>query len=270
MAQRYAGNEIAVDFCRRFPNTPNHALARTVYEQHKAVFKSLEVCRSAIRYARGNCGKQHRKDAKGNGVQRENGAGFAWKFPMSRAEKWQPFPIEAKRTLVMSDLHIPFHDRAAIEAVVKAGEKFEPDCILLNGDICDFYSASRFDKNPTVSSIKDEIKLTRQFLGWIRGKFPKARVIYKFGNHDEWFDKYIWRKAPELLGIESIRLDHLFTEKLSNEPEITGVEFLMDQEKIQIGALDVYHGHEFGKGSIAPPVNPARGFFLKTYECTLA
>ena len=44
----------------------------------------------------------------------------------------------------------------------------------------------------------------------------------------------------------------------------------MDQEKIQVGNLDILHGHELGKGSIAPPVNPARGFFLKTMENTLA
>ena len=60
------------------------------------------------------------------------------------------------------------------------------------------------------------------------------------------------------------------TQNHSGSPEIGGIEFITDQQKIQAGHLDILHGHELGKGSIAPPVNPARGFFLKTMECTLA
>lgn len=197
-------------------------------------------------------------------------SGFNWKFPPSSAEKWLPMTLDSPRTLILSDIHIPFHDTAAIRAVVNNGKSFDPTCILLNGDVCDFHSISRFDKDPTASKLVNEVKLTRQFLGWLRQTFPKARIIYKFGNHDEWFDKFLWRKAPELFDLPEVRLPHLLTEKRAGEPEIGGIEFLIDQEKIKIGKLDVLHGHELGKGSIAPPVNPARGFFLKTLECTLA
>lgn len=260
--------ELVREFCFRFPNVPSKTLARTLYEKRKEHWPNLDACYQAIRTVRGNNGKEKRHLAKS---PRPNQiAPFLWKFPGSSAEKWKPFILRSERILVLSDIHIPFHDPKAVQAAVSAGDKFSPDCILLNGDVCDFHSISRFDKNPTKSKLLKEISLTRQFLGWLRQKFPKARLIYKFGNHDEWFDKYLWRKAPELFELQEVRLPHLLTEKRSNEPEIGGVEFLTNQEKVQVGKLDILHGHELGKGSIAPPVNPARGFFLKTMECTLA
>jgi hypothetical protein len=290
--------------CNDFPGTPTKTLARKLYADHGQLWPTFDACYQAIRTARGNHGTAMRHRPIVTARRPNQPAGFRWIFPKSSAEPWTPFVLETERNLALSDLHIPFHDPAAIHAVVRAGEKFlrnsERDAIILNGDVCDFFSISRFDKNPTKSSLKKEIDLTRQFLGWLRQKFPRNRIIYKFGNHDEWFDKYLWRKAPELFGLPQIRLPHLLTSKSpgslhrsrteddpraensvsdrtriascenSGTPEIDGIEFVTDQQKITLGHLDVLHGHELGKGSIAPPVNPARGFFLKTMECTLA
>lgn len=169
----------------------------------------------------------------------------------------------------MSDLHIPFHQRDAIEVVVEAGQKREVDLILLNGDVCDFFSVSRFVKNPAESSLKKELDLTRQFLGWLRQMFPNARIIYKLGNHDEWFDRHIHIKSPEFWGVAGMTLEHLVTGKIKGRQEVGGIEFVDDQRKIMAGKLSIWHGHEIGKGSIAPPVNPARGLFMRTLECGL-
>jgi len=273
--------------CHDFPDTPTKTLARKLYAEHAQLWPGLEACYSSVRLARGNCGAKNRRRARPTYYRPNQPAGFTWRFPASSAETWEPFVLDAGRTLVLSDLHIPFHDPKAIHALVRRGQTFlrPGDAILLNGDICDFFSISRFDKNPTKSALKTEIDLTRQFLGWLRQTFPRQRIIYKFGNHDEWFDKYLWRKAPELFGLPQITLPHLLTsaspgEHLKSEisdlkssgatPEINGVEFITDQRRITAGHLDILHGHELGKGSIAPPVNPARGFFLKTLECTMA
>jgi len=256
--------------CADFPDTPTKTLARKLYASHGQLWSGLEACYQSVRRARGNCGAKNRRKCRPTHYRPNQPAGFTWRFPASSAETWAPFVLEAGRTLVLSDLHIPFHDSPALHAIIRGAEKWKPDCILLNGDVCDFFSISRFDKNPTKSALKKEIDLTRQFLGWLRQKFPRARVIYKFGNHDEWFAKYLWRKAPELFSLPQVSLDHILTQAVGAEPAIDGVEFLMNQERITAGHLDILHGHELGKGSIAPPVNPARGFFMKTMECTLA
>ena len=256
--------------CRDFPETPTKTLARKLYADHPQLWASLDACYQAVRTSRGNHGAHNRKGCSPTHYRPNQPAGFKWVFPKSSAESWEPFVLENKRTLVLSDLHIPFHDAPALHAIIRQAATWNPDCILLNGDVCDFFSLSRFDKNPTKSSLKKEIDLTRQFLGWLRQRFPRARILYKFGNHDEWFAKYIWRKAPELWGLPQMELPHILTQPIGAEPEIGGIEFLTNQERITAGHLDILHGHELGKGSIAPPVNPARGFFLKTMECTLA
>lgn len=261
--------QIVKDYCSKFKDLPNHTLARMVYKKHGALFPSLEAARSSIRGCRGNNGSKMRKCCKKE-LYRPNGqSGFAWSMPKSIAPSYDAFSLDEPRTLILSDLHIPFHDPDAIEVSVDRAVPLNPTCILLNGDVCDFFSASRFDKNPTESSIKLELNSTREFLGWLRQKFPKARIIYKLGNHDEWFDKYIIRKAPELFGVAGVNLKHLTTAKIDGLEEVGGIEWVEDQRKIQAGHLSIWHGHEIGKGSIAPPVNPARGLFMRTMECGL-
>jgi predicted phosphodiesterase len=271
---RASGSKSALvrEACADFPDTPTKTLARKLYAEHGQLWPTLDACYQAVRSARGNHGEKMRRECRPTHYRPNQPAGFTWRFPASSAETWEPFVLDSGRTLVLSDLHIPFHDPKAIHALIRHGKTFlrPDDCILLNGDVCDFFSISRFDKNPTKSALKKEIELTRQFLGWLRQQFPRQRIVYKFGNHDEWFSKYLWRKAPELFSLPQVALDHLLTQPIGAEPAIGGIDFLTEQEKITAGHLDILHGHELGKGSIAPPVNPARGFFLKTLECTLA
>jgi predicted phosphodiesterase len=258
--------------CERFKDLPSKTLARVLYKENRALFPSFDSTYQSVRVARGNHGHQKRSKCANKELHRANGApGFVWTFPHSCAPSYQPFILDAARTLILSDLHIPFHDGRAIMAAIEFAKPRQPDCILLNGDVCDFFSLSRFDKNPTESSIKKELEGTRQFLGWLRQTFPKARIIYKLGNHDEWLDKYLLRKCPELFGLDALRLENLVTGVFegSNLCRVDGIDFIDDQQKIKAGHLTIWHGHEIGKGSIAPPVNPARGLFMRTMDCGL-
>jgi len=258
--------------CAEFPQMPNLTVARILYKEFRHLFNSLETARTAVRVVRGNRGSQNRKECKPDCYRPNGTSGFVWQFPKSSSPSYVPFVLDSPNTLILSDLHIPFHDTSAIMPIIEHAEKRNPDCILLNGDVCDFFSASRFDKNPTESSLKKELDLTRQFLGWLRQKFPKARIIYKLGNHDEWFDKYLHRKAPELYGVAGLDLQHLTTgliEGKAHREPVGGIEWIDDQQKIKAGYLTIWHGHEIGKGSIAPPVNPARGLFMRTLDIGL-
>lgn len=262
--------EIIRAACRRFPDLPSLTLARKLFKDHRALFKNLDQARAAVRYHRGNFGNSNRSYLKDKSLIRPNQpAGFSWSFPQSRAPDYAAFQLDSPRTLILSDLHIPFHDPPAIKACIDYGRQRTFDTILLNGDICDFFSISRFEKNASEISLKSELRATRQFLGWLRQEFPKARIIYKLGNHDEWFDRYMLQKCPEFFGVDGLDLPHLLTGEVNGLPAIGGIEWVMDQKKIQAGKLTIWHGHEVGKGSIAPPVNPARGLFMRTMDCGL-
>lgn len=259
--------DIIRDYVEKHPSLPTLTLSKMLYKKHRRLWPNIESCRSSVRTARGNNGEAQRRSSSVKHFHRTpQPAGFVWEFPKSSAPSYDPFVLDCKNTLILSDIHIPFHDTSAVLAAISCGKLRNPDCILLNGDICDFFSMSRFDKNPTESSLKKELDLTRQFLGYLRDMFPKARIIYKLGNHDEWFDKYIFRKCPELYGVEGLNLRHLTTAKIDSIPEVGGIEWVDDQKKVKAGKLSIYHGHEIGKGSIAPPINPARGLFMRTLE----
>jgi hypothetical protein len=49
-------------------------------------------------------------------------AGYLPPLPESHAKSWESFAIEARRVLVLSDIHFPFHDVAAIECALAYGE----------------------------------------------------------------------------------------------------------------------------------------------------
>lgn len=264
-----AKSQYTREACEKWKELPTLTLARLIYERRPQYFPNLQAARHAVRYVRGNNGAKARRIATANhkSLFRPPGkAGFVWTPPESIAKEWTSFILDTPKNLIISDLHIPFHDPAALEVAVARGVKWQPDCLLINGDFGDFYSISRFDKDPTVSHLRDEIDAMRQGLGWLRQKFPKARIVYKLGNHDEWWEAYLCRKAPELVGLNCTKLENILTEDIGDGTgEIGGIEFVKDQRRIMLGKLPVLHGHELGKG-FAPPVNPARGAFLKAID----
>ena len=102
----------------------------------------------------------------------------------------------------------------------------------------------------------DEVNSIIQLLGYIRGKFPKARIIWKDGNHEERFWRYLKVKAAEFWGLE------IFTLRKILELDDYGIEYIGEMRPIKLGKMYLLHGHEY-KFPISNPVNPARGLFLR-------
>lgn len=179
------------------------------------------------------------------------------RMPKSKAEPWEYLAISGPcRVLSLSDVHIPYHDERALRsAVAYARDKFNPNVVLLNGDIIDFYSISRFDKDPSRRNLKGEIDLTIEGLRWLRGIFPRARFIFRAGNHEVRWDTYIWNKAAELWDLPQCRLAKVL------ELDKLKMEYVGDKRPILAGMLPVFHGHEL---AISSYVNPARTLYLKT------
>lgn len=168
----------------------------------------------------------------------------------------KPYAIKnVKKGLIFGDTHFGFHDKKAIEVTLKYRDDF--DFILLNGDILDFYALSFFSKNPSINNIKDEINTAKEFFKALREMYPKVRIIFYEGNHDERLRRYIWDKAPALYGIEEISLKSL------TELDKHKIEFIENGGGWKIGSLHGLHGNEAGlKGGI----NVSRTMLLRTFE----
>jgi predicted phosphodiesterase len=257
--------DIVRDYCKRFPNHGNLTLAKAIYEKFKEVFTTLDAVRSAVRKARGSHGEEARKWVKDKSLFKEPGyAGQpVLSLPRSIAKPWEPFHVETKRNVILSDIHIPFHDDEALSLAIAEAESYRPDGIILNGDIVDFFAVSRWDRDPRQVNLKREIEQACEFLSYLRGRFPKAQIVWKQGNHEERWEHYLWRKAPEILDLPDFDVAKIF--KLDE----LRISLVRDKRIIMAGKLPILHGHEYPKG-LTNPVNQARGMFLRGMECAIA
>lgn len=255
--------EIVKDYLTRFPNAKKKPLSKLIYKENKEVFKNAESVRMLISYHTGACGDKKRKQlADKTFIKPLSDTTPFPKLPegLTSLKDWNAYKLTGEhKILVLSDTHIPYHDKTALEIAVKRGKEFDVDIILLNGDYQDHFSISRWEKDPRKKDFSKERTIVLQSFEWLRAIYPKARIIYKIGNHEERYERYMEIKAPELLGIPNFDFENVF------ELSKFGIELVGDMKPIKANNLFIIHGHEY-KFSISNPVNPARGLYLRTKE----
>jgi predicted phosphodiesterase len=245
-----------------YPKASTKTLARIAYKENPALFMSLETARSAFRYYLGTNGSENRAAASDKSIFRKPGVSgdpFG-KLPKPRqcfAGGWSAVSFSGPlRALILSDIHIPYFDETALKSALKYGVDNQADFVLLNGDIADCFSVSKWENDPRERDFAAEVESVKQFLSVLRETFPKAKIVYKLGNHEERYIRYMSLKAPELLGVPDFELRSIY--KLDD----FDVQLIDGMRPIQLGKLNVLHGHEY-RFNISNPVNPARGFFLR-------
>jgi predicted phosphodiesterase len=253
--------QMAKDLCKRYPDYPARTLARRlVKDSNSAITLEAARCRISRQF-----GQSHTKGRRNYGTvkraARKPGQGV--EMPKSVAEPWLPKVIDVVGLVgIISDVHIPYHSERALEAAVSHLKQLGIACLLINGDLCDFYSISRWTKNPAKRNFAAELKACRQTIEWLRDQFPEIPIVFKAGNHEERWDHWIWQHAPEISEENEMSLPTWL--KLEKH----GVEYVTDQRPVMLGKLPVCHGHELPKG-LAAPVNVARGAFLRTLSTVL-
>lgn len=244
---------------------PNQTAGRILHERRPDLFNTVDAGRNFIRSIKGANGAKSRNQSNTwaglpvTNMKSNIREGLA-KLRAYEAKKPEPLHLTGE-VLVLSDIHIPFHDLEALTTALEFGAAREPDVVLLNGDILDCYDISRFMKEQDRPSIVDEIQMGIEFLALLREQFPAARIIYKLGNHEERMRNYILKNAPEFGNLEALEFHSLLQfDKYRIER--------VDRQIIKAGKLNILHGHEMGE-SVFSPVNPARGMFLKAKANTL-
>lgn len=254
--------KIVTDYLEKFPKTPSLTLAKKIYKENSKHATSIEHVRSIIRMYKGKSGKKNREQISDTKFfVKEDGSRNPFNLPESYADPFTPFEIKQSKTLIISDLHFPYQHNEAITKALQYGLEKKVDCILINGDLIDFATISRHEKDFRNRSVAVEFESVRQFLQGLRKAFPFARIIWKYGNHCERWEKWLYVKAPEIFDCTDFQLEVIL--KLGE----LKVEVVKGKLPIRIGKLTVLHGHELAGGSGG--VNPARGAFLKTLESVM-
>lgn len=255
--------DIVKEAIRNNMEAPTRTIARMLHEKYPEY--SIESWRDTIRYFRGNHGDENRKYPQDKSLYRPNQdpavVGREYNInPVDLSVK--PYEFNYKKPLILSDIHLPYHDLDAVVAAVNKGIEEECDSILLNGDTLDFYQVSRFSKAGSAPSIREEREMFWEFISYLKDSID-VPIIFKVGNHEDRLALYIRQNAPQFADLHEYSLKSFL-----NLDEL-GIDYVESRQKIIMGGLTVLHGHEAGD-SIFSPVNPARGAFLKYKASTLA
>jgi predicted phosphodiesterase len=231
---------------------PTLKLARIMFSENKLLFTDVEHARSKLRAIENKHGKTEIFKTNKTMPERPRNP---YNLPESDEAIYQPYALESKRLLVLSDIHIPYHSIDALSCTFDYAKKEKPDAILLNGDTLDFFGLSRFAKDPKARSFAHELKTFKEFMDVLKKTF-NAKIYFKIGNHEERYFHFLWMKAHEIVGVEEFELENIIKSRAE------GIEIIKDKRIMKAGDLNIIHGHEFG-GSVFSPVNIARGLFLR-------
>lgn len=239
---------------------PKLAIARILYAENEFKFKDVEEARITIQKLTGKSGetdKKHiAKDKRHLFEKEDRPRTNPYGLPESDEIPYVPHILDGNRIICLFDIHCPYHNIPALSAAIKDGKKYNPDTILLGGDAVDFYQVSDFVREKTKKQIVDELSTFAELIKILRIQYPKARIVFKEGNHEERYIRFLYQKAGELSGLEEFSLENIIKKRIGE------IDYIGGKRIIKAGDLNIIHGHEF-KGGISTPVNIARGLFLK-------
>jgi len=244
----------------------NLKLARIMYNENKLLFKDVEAARNIIRYIEGKSGgaSKIKSITESKYFKTEARPYNPYNLPETHQKKREAFrlPKACNNILLISDLHIPYHDIQAVTIALDYGKKQKVNTIFINGDLIDNAQVSRFEKDLHKRSVKDEFDATKAFLVSLRKAFPKAEIYWLKGNHCVRWEKFLEQKVREIWDDPYFHLE----ERLRlNEQRI---HLLDDTVLVKAGKLSITHGHHIFKG-VFVPVSPARGAFLRAKQSVI-
>lgn len=240
---------------------PNLKLARILHNDLPHLFTNVENARCVVRYIEGKVGEYNRQKPKDKSLYMEPRPLNPYNLPQSYEEKREPFvlPLACNNILLISDLHIPYHNIQAITLAIDYGIEHKVNTIFINGDLLDCAMVSKFEPDLRKRKLKEEFDLCKDFLRQLRFCFPKAEIYWLKGNHDVRWEKFLMAKVHEIWDDPYFHLEERL--RLNEER----IKILDDKVLVKAGKLAITHGHHIFKG-IFVPVSPARGAYMRAKQ----
>lgn len=168
-------------------------------------------------------------------------------------------PKDGEVWSVLSDIHFPHEDTAALKIAVEISEKVGASRLIANGDILDVTCLSDHEKDPDAPKKFDtECATANWFIDWLNTR--DDRSIWLFGNHERRWHRYLHRRTPELYG-QPLPLTARFRGRVLDGK-------LSEYPKIRAGNLVIEHGDSFWPRGNITPANPAYNILDKAPDQT--
>jgi hypothetical protein len=151
------------------------------------------------------------------------------------------------RWAIVSDWHVPKHDKRKVALWFKIMKEWKPDFITVNGDFDDFEAPSRWVSG-TPTEYTERVAITtetvsKKILREIREDHPNAEIDWLDGNHEFRLEDYVAKNAPALVG--SITIPKIFDlDNLGIEHQPYGAP-----PKKKFGGYYVHHGTFISKNA---------------------
>lgn len=118
-----------------------------------------------------------------------------------------------KTFISLSDTHYPYEDKDAMTMVRAFMEDLQPDIVVLNGDILDCPTISKYAPRRgellKETSLQDQLDYATDRLEELRETVPGARFEFIEGNHEDRLQLYLGSKAKELASLRVLDFDQL-------------------------------------------------------------
>jgi hypothetical protein len=136
---------------------------------------------------------------------------FAWGAEKTHFARRRGYKVENGTVIIASDAHwLPDHRSTGLDALIEVVRMLKPELIVLNGDMLDGGTISRWD--PTRGhhkrfGLREELDCLKANTEAIQEAAGKAFLAYTLGNHDLRLSRYIAVHAPEALDLPNTRLE---------------------------------------------------------------
>jgi predicted phosphodiesterase len=145
---------------------------------------------------------------------------------------------------VLSDIHIPHHDEAALRLAIECCEDAGVTHVFLNGDIADCGPASRHEGKRKKAMLDEGCLRESVAAGLWLYEWARTRpCVLVNGNHEGWVEKYI-EQSPELKGTTTVELmglwehgDGIFASGSGGQNPGTRIRSLASDQTTSIGHL---------------------------------
>jgi UDP-2,3-diacylglucosamine pyrophosphatase LpxH len=154
-----------------------------------------------------------------------------------------PAPIGAKQYVVISDVHAPDHDRAAMDVMYQIGQSVVPNELIINGDLFDAASLSRYvPSSEQHLRWADERQEAVKVVAEIRQNFASIPIRFIPGNHDIRPLNWVNSNALPLQGLLTLE------QWLGIDDPSLGIEVVHEGIiRLAQGNLAVKHGVKIGQ-----------------------
>ena len=236
--------EIVKDYIRKYPKiTENREMARKLNNDFPTLFASIDSARALVRYYKGVIGVRERKKPSQEFFTQTAFDKLLEEIntPVDFDYQVKNFQIATniKNLGIINDVHIPLHDKVAMTTAYKYLKQSNIDGLLINGDFFDFYHVSRWAKEYTHFTWRDEKQMCRQELDRIRQLFGDIPIFFKEGNHEERWKSFLMRNAMVLYDDPEYNLD-VIMEAATNK-----ITWIKGRGLIEYNDLNIAHGHEY-------------------------